>query len=58
MKGAGVMPVKPLDEGLLGATGLVPVVVAVGFVSPTVEQNPDKTVHHSFPVKGVLQRGF
>ena len=50
--------VKPLDEGLSGATGLVPVVVAVGFVSPAVEQNPDKAVRHSFPVKGMLRRGF
>ena len=50
MKGVGVVPMKLLDEGLLGATGLVPVAVAVGFVSPTVEQNPDKAVRHSFPV--------
>jgi hypothetical protein len=42
MKAIGVAPVKPLDEGPLGATGLVPVVVAVGFVLPAVEQNPDK----------------
>jgi hypothetical protein len=50
--------VKLLDEGLLGAMGLVSMVVAVGFVSPVVEQNPDKFVHHSFPVKGMLRRGF
>jgi hypothetical protein len=58
MMGAGVSPVKPLDEGLLGATGLVLMVVAVGSVSPTVEQNLDKAVRHSFPVEGMLRRGF
>jgi hypothetical protein len=46
--------VKLLDKGLLGAMGLVPVVVAVGSISPMVEHNPDKAVHHSFPVKGML----
>ena len=45
---------KLLDEGLLGATGLVPVVVVEGSVSPVVEQNPDKV----FPVKGMLRQGF
>jgi hypothetical protein len=47
--------VKPLDEGLLGATGLVPVVVAVGSVSPAVAVG---SVRHSFPVKGMLWQGF
>ena len=56
--GARVSPVKPLDEGLSGATGLVPMVVAMGSVSLAVEQNPDKAVRHSFPVKGMLQQGF
>jgi hypothetical protein len=56
--GAGVSPVKPQDEGLSGATGLVLMVVAVGSVSLTVEQNPDKVVRHSFPVKGMLRRDF
>jgi hypothetical protein len=37
VKGVGVSPAKPLDEGLLGATCLVPVVVAVGSVSPVVD---------------------
>jgi hypothetical protein len=37
MKATGVAPVKPLDEGPLGATGLVSVVVAVGSVLPAVE---------------------
>jgi hypothetical protein len=42
MKGTSVVPVKPLDEGLLGAMGLVPMVVVVGSVSPAVEQNTNK----------------
>jgi hypothetical protein len=56
--GAGVSPVKPQDEGLSRATGLVLMVVAVGSVSLTVEQNPDKAVRHSFPVKGMLRWDF
>jgi hypothetical protein len=55
MKATGVAPVKPLDEGPLGATGLVPVMVAVGSVLPAVEVG---SVRHSFPVKGMLRRGF
>jgi hypothetical protein len=58
VRGVGVAPVKQLDEGLLGATSLVLVLVAVGFVSPAVEQNSDKAVHHSFLVKGMLQQSF
>jgi hypothetical protein len=58
VKGAGVSPAKQLDEGLLGATCLVPAVVAVGSVSPVEDQNADKAVRHSFPVKGMLRRGF
>jgi hypothetical protein len=58
MMGARVSLVKPLDEGPSRATGLILVVVAVGSISPAVEQNPDKAVRHSFPVKGMLRRGF
>jgi hypothetical protein len=58
VRGVGVSPMKLLDEGLLGGMGSVPVLVAVGSVLPAVEQNPDKAVRHSFPVKGMLQRGF